>query len=138
MILSELGEGKNMARVKLVNIVQQNQEHPLVSSARWCSGWWCKLRGLQFRRKLEPGEALILVGGSDSTTGSSIHMLFVFFPIAAIWINSKGTVTHTALAKPWRLYYGSKQPAQYVLEGEPKLLESVKVRDKIEFKFLED
>jgi uncharacterized membrane protein (UPF0127 family) len=127
-----------MAGTRTVNILLRETEQPFIEAARWCDSWMCKLRGLQFRRRLNPGEALILVGGSDSTTGSSIHMLFVFFPIAAIWINSAGVVTHTVLAKPWRLFYGSKKPARYVVECEPGLLDAVQPGDKIKFQFLEE
>ena len=127
-----------MATDRKVDVQLCKTGQPIVQAARWCDSWLCKLRGLQFRRSLKPGEGLILVGGSDSTTGSSIHMLFVFFPIGVVWINSEGYVTHTVLARPWRLFYGSKEPARYVLEGEPALLEAVKPGDKIRFQFLDE
>ena len=105
----------------------------LLQSARWCSSRLCRLRGLQFRRRLAPGEALILVKAKDSIANSSIHMLFVFFPIAAIWINSAGRVTSAQLARPWRPYYGSTEPACYVLETSPSLLERIQVGDEVDF-----
>jgi uncharacterized membrane protein (UPF0127 family) len=63
---------------------------------------------------LKPGEALLLVMAKDSIAQTSIHMFFVFFPIAAIWINKAGKITSAQLAKPWRPYYASPEPAQYV------------------------
>jgi uncharacterized membrane protein (UPF0127 family) len=91
------------------------------------------LRGLQFRRNLKPGEALILVKDKDSIANTSIHMFFVFFPIAAVWINSKGKVTSAQLAKPWRPYYASPEPAAYVLETSPDLLDKVSIGDYLDF-----
>ena len=105
----------------------------LVESARWCSSRLCRLRGLQFRRKLRPGEALILVKNKDSIANTSIHMFFVFFPIAAVWINGEGRVTSAQLAKPWRPYYASPQPARYVLETTPDLLDRIEIGDEIDF-----
>lgn len=64
---------------------------------------------------------------------SSIHMLFVFFPIAAVWIDGMGRVTSAQLARPWRFYYASDTPAQYVLEGHPDLLGRVAVGDEFNF-----
>jgi uncharacterized membrane protein (UPF0127 family) len=84
---------------------------------------------------LDPGEALILVKAKDSIANSSIHMLFVFFPIAAVWINSAGRVTSTQLAKPWHLYYASTEPACSVLETSPAILERVQVGDEVDFIF---
>lgn len=60
-------------------------------------------------------------------------MLFVLFPIAAIWIDSMGRVTSAQLARPWRLFYASSSPAQYVLEGHPDLLSRVQVGDELNF-----
>lgn len=118
---------------KYVNILHRDKGQVFIQSARWCSSRLCRLRGLQFRRKLKPGEALILVKDKDSIANTSIHMFFVFFPIAAIWINSKGKVTSAQLAKPWRPYYASPEPAAYVLETSPDFLDKVSIGDYLDF-----
>jgi hypothetical protein len=123
----------HMAASSYVTVRNRRTGEILIQSARWCSSRLCRLRGLQFRRKLNPGEALILVKAKDSIANSSIHMLFVFFPIAAVWINSAGRVTSAQLAKPWRLYYASKEPACYVLETSPAILERIQVGDEVDF-----
>ena len=61
-------------------------------------------------------------------------MFFVFFSIAAVWINSQGRVTSAQLAKPWRPYFASPEPARYVLETSPDLLERIAVGDELEFR----
>ena len=116
-----------------VKVVHRQTGQVLVEKARWCSSWLCKLRGLQFRLRLQPGEALILIEPYDSTVNSSIHMFFVFFPIAAVWINTQGHVTSAQLAKPWRPYYASPTPACYVLETAPDFLNQVAVGDEVDF-----
>ena len=117
----------------MVNIVDRETRRVIIQSARWCSSRLCRLRGLQFRRHLKPGEALILVKDKDSIANTSIHMFFVFFSIAAIWINQKGKVTSAQLAKPWRPYYASPEPASYVLETAPEFLEKISVGDFVDF-----
>jgi uncharacterized membrane protein (UPF0127 family) len=57
----------------------------------------------------------------------------VFFSIAAVWINSKGVVTSAQLAKPWRPFYASPEPAKYVLETSPSFLKKIKVGDEVDF-----
>lgn len=76
---------------------------------------------------------MILVKDRDSIASTSIHMLFVFFPIAVVWIDSTGKVTHTQIARPWRPYYASPTPARYVLETSPDFLEQIQVGDEVEF-----
>jgi uncharacterized membrane protein (UPF0127 family) len=117
----------------MVKVVRRGSGEVLVEAARWCEGWLCRLRGLQFRRRLRAGEGLLLVQESDSIAASAIHMLFVFFPIAAIWIDSRGRVTATRLARPWRPFYASPQPARYVLEADPGLLERLRPGDQVDF-----
>jgi len=116
-----------------VDVVKRGTDDVLVHSARWCSSRLCRLRGLQYRRHLEPGEALILVKPADSIVNSSIHMFFVFFPIAAVWINQHGRITSAQLARPWRPYYASPEPARYVLEASPDLLNRIAVGDELDF-----
>lgn len=122
-----------MAGKKFVSVINRDTNQVLIDSARWCSSRLCRLRGLQFRRKIKPGEALILVKDKDSIANSSIHMFFVFFSIAAIWVNSKGKVTSAQLAKPWRPYYASPEPATHVIETSPDVLDKVAVGDILDF-----
>jgi uncharacterized membrane protein (UPF0127 family) len=116
-----------------VKVVRRENGETLIESARWCSSHLCRLRGLQFRRRLRPGEALIMVKPKDSIANSSIHMFFVFFPLAVVWINSRGRVTSAQLARPWRPYYASPEPARYVLETSPDFLERIAVGDQVDF-----
>ena len=118
---------------KTVKVIRRGTGEMLLENVKWCESWFCKLRGLQFRRNLKPGEALILVHPKESVRSTSIHMFFVFFPIAAIWINSQGVVTSAQLAKPWRPYYASPTPACFVLETTPDFLDTISIGDEVEF-----
>ena len=118
---------------KHVRVVNGSTGEVIIGAARWCSSRLCRLRGLQFRRALAPGEALILVKPADSIAHTSIHMFCVFFPIGAVWVNGRGRVTSAQLALPWRPYYASPEPARYVLEMEPRVLERFAVGDEVRF-----
>ena len=122
-----------MSRNSFVSVVKAETGEILVERARWCQGWFWRWRGLQFKRDLAPGEALILVYPIESIAATTIHMLFVFFPMAAIWINGQQRVTWTQLARPWRLYYASPSPARYVLEAAPEVLVRIAIGDRLEF-----
>lgn len=118
---------------KTVKVVRRDTGEMLLENVKWCDSWFCKLRGLQFRSGLKPGEALILVHPKEGIRSTSIHMFFVFFPIAAVWIDAQGVVTSVQLARPWRPYYASPTPACYVLETTPDFLNSISVGDEVEF-----
>jgi uncharacterized membrane protein (UPF0127 family) len=114
-------------------VTVRENDRILLPRARFCDTFVCKLRGLTFRRRLEMRDALILAEASDGTSLTSIHMMFVFFPIAAIWINSSGEVVDSRLAKPFRPVYIPRAPARYVLEGPPELLQLLRPGDQVQF-----
>ncbi|HLY26692.1 MAG TPA: DUF192 domain-containing protein [Aggregatilineales bacterium] len=103
----------------------------LLERAKWCHDFWCHLRGLMFRLDLPDNEGLLFVYERESRMDTSIHMLFCFFPIATIWLDSKGVVVDKVLAKPWRPAYAPRLPAQYFIEARPLLLDKVAVGDRL-------
>ncbi len=103
----------------------------ILSRVHWCSSFLRRLRGLTFRRTLPADEGLLLDEKVESVVATDIHMLFVFFPIAAIWLDHEFRVVDKTLARPFRLYYASRRPARYVLEGVPALLERVEIGDQL-------
>jgi len=106
---------------------------PVLGSARRCVSFFCRLRGLTFRRALGADEGLWLVGSNESRLETAIHMLFVFFPIAAVWLDARGRVVDKALARPFQLMILPQAPARDVLEGPPALLEEIAVGDRLVF-----
>jgi uncharacterized membrane protein (UPF0127 family) len=84
-----------------------------------------------FRRHLSPDEGLLLIESKPSIVATAIHMLFVFFPIAAIWLDDSFRVVDTKLALPFRPFYAPRAPALYVLEAQPTLLDCVAIGDQL-------
>jgi len=105
----------------------------IVQRVEECDTFWKRGRGLMFHRSLGKEEALFFVEKRESILGTSIHMLFVFFPIAVIWLDAQKRVVDKKLARPFRLYYAPQRPAQYFLEGHPSLLERVQIGDQLDW-----
>jgi uncharacterized membrane protein (UPF0127 family) len=105
----------------------------VLARVRWGQSFWLRLRGLMFRRHLPEDEGLIFVYGRESIMDTSIHMLFMFFAIAVVWLDKNGQVVDKKLAKPWRPFYASRKPARYVVEARPSLLDRVAVGDRLSF-----
>jgi uncharacterized membrane protein (UPF0127 family) len=116
-----------------VNIRNQQSGEVLLRRVRWCASYLSRLRGLMFRAGLAEGEALVLVEAADSRTTTSIHMFFVPFAIATIWIDSRGRVVDKTRAEPWRPFYAPRTPARYVLETAPEFLDKVAIGDELVF-----
>jgi len=93
-------------------------------------------RGLMLRRRLAEGEGLLFTFRRENRSETAIHMFFVGFPIAAVWLDRQGVVVDTKLAKPWRPYYAPARPARYLIEAPPSLLARVTVGEQLTFEGL--
>lgn len=113
-------------------------ETVLLDQVRWCDLFLCRLRGLMFRRTLAAGEGLLLVEPYASRAGTAIHMLFMAFPIATVWLDSDLVVVDKVYARPWRLMYAPARAARYTLEAHPSLLDRVEIGDKLVFQVEND
>ena len=116
----------------MINMVENRTQGKLVlARVKWCASFACRLRGLMFRRHLPPDEGLLLVENKASIVATAIHMFFVFFPIAAIWLDDSFRVVDKTLARPFRPFYASRAPARYVLEAVPAVLDRVTIGDQL-------
>lgn len=120
--------------LKTITVRNQNRKITEPLHIKYCDTFFTQLRGFTFRGSLSRSEGLLLVGRRDSRVDSSIHMLFVPFDLAVIWINSANQVVDKVLAKSWRPAYFSKQPAKYVLEIHPDRWGDFEIGDGVEFK----
>jgi len=105
----------------------------LASRVVRCDTFWKRGRGLMFRASLGPDEVYLFVERKESVAQTTIHMFFVFFPIAVIWLDRDGRVVDKVLARPFRPYYAPCGPAQYFIEGHPSFLDRVSAGDRLGF-----
>jgi uncharacterized membrane protein (UPF0127 family) len=105
----------------------------IAAEVTYCNSFLRRGLGLMFRHSLSEDQAFIFVEARENLTTTAITMLFVFFPIAVIWLNSDRRVVDKALARPWRLIYAPDRPARYYIEAHPAALDKVDVGDKLTF-----
>jgi uncharacterized membrane protein (UPF0127 family) len=103
----------------------------IATEVKWCDTFLSRGRGLMFRRAIGEGEAFVFVESRESIGLTSIHMFFVFFPIAVIWLDAEKKVVDKKLAHPFRPYYAPQRPAQYFVEGHPSILDKVQIGDRL-------
>jgi uncharacterized membrane protein (UPF0127 family) len=74
-----------------------------------------KILGLMFRKEMK--RPLVLELPAEMRVGASIHMMFVRFPIDAVFLDKHRRVVDVAKnLRPWTLNYTPKKAAKYVLE----------------------
>jgi hypothetical protein len=101
----------------------------IISKASVLSGF-SKYWGLMFSKKLRRGKSVIFIFDKERKVG--IHMLFVFFPLDIVFLNSKKRVVDVRRSLPFISFIIPRKKAKYVIEmnrGENVL----RVGDKVEF-----
>ena len=119
--------------MRWVKVRNETRGETVLGRVRYCTNVFCRFRGLMFRRHLEDDEGLLLVGRREDRADAAVHMFFVFFPIAVIWLDALGAVVDARLARPFRPIYVPSAAAKDVLEGPPSLLKRVAVGDQLRF-----
>jgi uncharacterized membrane protein (UPF0127 family) len=117
--------------VEINNVTRPNSS---LIRAGVCDSFYLKLRGLMFSPSISTDEGLLFIEKEDSKINSTIHMFFMRFDIAVVWLNPNLEVIDTVLARKWRPYYAPAQPASYILETHLSNLERFQIGDKISLK----
>jgi uncharacterized membrane protein (UPF0127 family) len=102
-------------------IIRNTRTGTVISSeAGVASSFLSRLVGLMLSKPRD----LILVSPTEDIKSSSIHMMFMLYPIDVIWLNTEKQVVEVRrnipafnILKPstWRIYH-PKKPAKYVIE----------------------
>jgi uncharacterized membrane protein (UPF0127 family) len=117
-----------MQQVTIRNLSRQDVQ-PI--RAGYCESFFCRLRGLTFRRTLPDRWGLLLVQPRDSRLDSAIHMLGMWLDLAVVWINSSADVVDVRLARRGQLACLPAQPACYTLEMSTDYIGEFKIGDKV-------
>ena len=111
--------------------IQPTSHQASVIKVRYCDTFLSKLKGLMFTKKLPQDHGLILANNKPSRIDSAIHMFFVNYDIAVLWLDQEWVIVDKTLAMRWQPFYMPKKPAQYVLELHSTKLNEYQVGEKL-------
>ena len=117
-----------MTSVRLLNLTRPDTA-PL--SVRVCRSFWSRFRGLMFTPSVDLNGGILIDEKADNRVSTSIHMFFMNYDIAVVWIDSAGAVVDRAIARRWRPYYAPNRPARYILETHPARLADFQLEDRV-------
>jgi len=99
----------------------------------FCSSFLSRFKGLMFHPGLGNYEGILLVEDSESRINSAIHMFFMRFDIAVIWINSKFQVVDIQIARKWHPFYIPAAASKFTLETHPDRVSDFRIGDILSF-----
>ncbi len=90
-----------------------------------------------FTKVLEPDCGLLLVEKRESRLNTAIHMFFMNYDIAVLWLDEDLVIVDKILARKWVAFYCPKKPAQFVFELHASKFTEYAIGDKLEMIKLE-
>lgn len=116
-----------------------NKNIVIADKVKYYKNFVCKAKGLMFSRPLKRGQALILEANNEGILDTTIHMLFVFFSIDVIWLNSnKEVVDIKRDVKSFSPWITPNKAAKYIIELPKNASKHIKIGDKIDIKEIKD
>jgi uncharacterized membrane protein (UPF0127 family) len=121
-----------MYSVRLVNLSRE-----LVTPLKLhvCNTFFSRFRGYMFKDGISSSEGLLFVGEHPSVMNSSIHMFFLWFNLAVIWLDTEKRVVDRKLAKTWRPYYAPRAASIFIIETHPNRLSEFSIGDQLDFEY---
>jgi uncharacterized membrane protein (UPF0127 family) len=98
-----------------------------------CTTYISRFFGLMFQKSILPEDGIILVGSTENIMDASIHMFFMNFDIAVIWMNSRLEVVDKTVARRWRPFYRPSSSAMYILEAHPDRFNDFQIGDMLNY-----
>jgi len=99
--------------------------------AEYCAKFFCRLRGLTFRRRLASDTGLLMVYNRESRLDVAIHMLWMWIDLAVVWIDDDRQVVDVRRAYRWRSFLIPQKKARYVLELPLESLTLFRIGDQL-------
>jgi len=118
---------------KCLQIVNKTRPLQKPLSVRLCDTFSCRFLGLMGRRSLAEDDGLLFVWEREGRLDTAIHMLFMRFPITAVWLDGGRRVVDVRLLKPWVGFGVPHLPARFVLELHPSRLSEFQIGDEVEW-----
>lgn len=107
----------------------------IADRAKLYKDFFFKAKGLMFSTPLRRGRGIILEASEEGIFETTIHMLFVFFPIDVVWLDSNKTVVDVKRSvMPFVPWLSPCKPAKYVVEIKRGASKSICVGDRLEFR----
>lgn len=88
--------------------------------------------GYMGKKPIQADQGMLFTLARPSKMDASIHMFFMRFDIAVIWLSEELTVVDKTIARRWRPAYAPAKPAKYILETHPSQIDNFSLQDRVE------
>jgi uncharacterized membrane protein (UPF0127 family) len=108
-----------------------NQSNNITLEIEVADSFLKRFLGLMGRKSIEKNEGLLFILDKPTKLDATIHMFFMRFDIAVIWLSEDQKVVDTAYAKRWHPSYMPKEKAKFFIEAHPSQLANFTIGDQV-------
>jgi hypothetical protein len=110
-------------------IINKTRRQEIIRKTKICRSLLCKGRGLMFTRRAD--YALVFAFDSEKRRERTLTMMFVFYPIDVLFLDSRMRVVDIKERFMPFTNYTPKKPCRYVIELPQGLSRKTKIGDNI-------
>lgn len=115
-------------------LLNKTKKMVVEQKVRIAQGFFAQLKGLMFESAKKFDYALVFPLDSEGRISSSIHCLFVFFPIDVVYLDGKKRVVDIRKnVTPFTLFDMPKRPAKYFAEMRAGKSDGTSIGDEMEW-----
>jgi len=103
----------------------------IMKNVRFANNTLSRTKGLMFEEKKKFNYALIFDFPIESKIGTSLHMIFVFFPIDVLFLDKNKKVVDKVTLQPFIPNYTPKKAAKYVIEMPQGRAKGIRLGQKV-------
>jgi len=102
-----------MAKLIYQNII-------ILENMKYAVSFLSRAKGLMFasKKKIKKGICLALPVKQDTRFKASVTMLFCFYPLEILFVNSAFQIVEKTILRPWKINYTPINACKYIIEGE--------------------
>ena len=105
-------------QVNMAKLIHQN--NIILENMKYAVSFLSRAKGLMFapKKKIKKGICLTLPGKQDTRFKASVTMLFCFYPLEIIFVNSACQIVEKTVLHTWKINYTPAKACKYVIEAE--------------------
>ncbi|MFH1390825.1 MAG: DUF192 domain-containing protein [Candidatus Diapherotrites archaeon] len=114
-------------------LINSTSGKKIIEKTKTANTSFSRFKGLMFEKKENFDYGLVFELDKEGRINSSVHMLFVFFPIDIVYLNSEKIVVDKTTLNPWILNYTPKKSAKYFVELPKETASKIKLGEKLKW-----
>jgi uncharacterized membrane protein (UPF0127 family) len=111
----------------IMSLIVNNKK--IIDKVKIADSGFERMKGLMFEDQTKFDYALVMVMPKEGRIEASIHMMFVFFPIDVLFLDSNKKIVDIVTLNPFHLNHTPKKASKYVIELPAKSAKSAKIGD---------